>query len=142
MDNIKLKQLGAIFLLGGLILVALTLNAQRKQGFFDPPQIVQGQVIDRFTSTPRNASEPELVLRVELQTEGRPQRIDRTVEEAYWKAHDKGTTVVVALAGADLSKAKLVGATNERLWLWVRLIGGSVAFVLGLLVLGYDRWRT
>lgn len=142
MDNIKLKQLGAILLLAGLVLVGLTLNAQRKEGFFESPPVVQGRVIDRFTSATRGSAEPELVLRVEIPGDGPPRRFDRTVDEAYWNAHDKGTSVQVALSGANLNEAKLVGATDEMFWVWLKLIGGGVATVLGLVVIGYDRWRT
>jgi hypothetical protein len=138
-DNIKLKQLGAILLLAGLILMGFTLRAQSH--LLETPQTTEGRVIDRFTVPTKNVSEPELLLRVEFTSDGSKQVIERSVEESFWNAHAKGSQVQLALRNADVSTAKVVGSTNEKLIFWIKLGGGAVALLLGLVVLAYDRWR-
>lgn len=139
MDNIKLKQLGAILLLAGLILMGFTLKAQSH--LLETPQTLEGRVIDRYTAPSKSVSEPELLLRVEVTSGGSKRVIERSVEESFWNAHAKGSQVQLAMHNADMSTAKLVGSTNEKLMFWLKVGGGAVALLLGLVVLAYDRWR-
>ncbi len=142
MDNIKLKQLGAILLLGGLILLGFTLHsAHRKGRILDESRLLEARVVERFTAPTRNAAEPELVLRIEMVVDGTPHRIERTVEESYWQEHAEGDAVQVALHGKRWREARLLGATNDRLIMWIKVGGGALAALLGLIVLAYDRWR-
>lgn len=140
MDNIKLKQVGAILLMAGLVLLGFTLKA--KSHLLSHRETVQGRVLDRYTAPTRSIAKPELILRVEFSTHGSTHRIERTVEEDFWNAHAKGSNIEVALPTTPSGQAKLVGSTHERLYVWLKIAGGGVAVLLGLVVLGYDRWRT
>jgi hypothetical protein len=139
MDNLKLKPLGAILLLGGILLVWLTLRSG-DHGLLQEPQTIEGVVVERYTASTRTQVDPGLFLRIRV-TEGDAEHvIEREVDEDYWNAHREKTNVTLALYGADVRKAKVVGASAGDLWFWVKAGGGAVASVLGLVVLGYDRW--
>ncbi|PIE05572.1 MAG: hypothetical protein CSA75_04035 [Sorangium cellulosum] len=142
MDNVKLKQLGIILLLGGFVLVALALNERRVEGtLFVSQQTTAGHVVDRFISRSNNELGPVTVLRVEYVVDGTKHVIERDVEESYWKDHAKGSKARVGWYGSSFDKAELVGSTNKELKLRLSLGGGLLLLVFGLAALGYDRWR-
>lgn len=142
MDNIKLKQLGVILILAGLVLAGLTLNARRVDGtLLAERHTADGRVIDRFTTGARGAADPELHVRVEFAAAGSTRVIDRRVDDDFWSAHAKGSSVRVAWFADKIEKARIVGATNEELLFWVKVGGGGLAILIGMIVLGYDRRR-
>jgi hypothetical protein len=139
MDNLKLKPLGAILLLGGILLLWLTLRSG-DHGLLQEPQTIEGEVVERYTASTRTQVDPGLFLRIRVTADGTDHVIEREVDEQYWNAHREKTNVTLALHGTDVRKAKVVGASNDDVWFWVKAGGGAVASVLGLVVLGYDRW--
>ncbi len=139
MDNLKLKPLGAILLLGGLLLLWFTLR-NADHGLFQEPKTIEGVVVERFTASTRTKADPGLFLRIRVK-EGEDEHVfEREVDEEYWNAHREKTHVTLAWHGTDVRKAKVVGASNADVWVWVKVAGGAVAAVLGLVVLAYDRW--
>ncbi len=139
-DDIKFKPLGAMLLVAGLGVLGLAYKEQGKHGsLFEEPQVAEGKVLERFTATGK--SEPVLMLRVEVE-EGESKRvIERKVEEDFWNAHDRGSTVQVAYRGTDVGKGAIAGASSGPLYFWLKVAGGGVLMILGLGVFGYDRWR-
>jgi hypothetical protein len=139
MGNLKLKPLGAILLFGGILLLWLTLR-NADHGLFQEPQTVEGVVVERYTASTRSKADPGLFLRIRVKEGDADHVIEREVDEDYWNAHREETHVTLAWHGTDVRKAKVVGASKDDVWFWVKAGGGAVAAVLGLLVLGYDRW--
>jgi hypothetical protein len=139
-DDIKFKPLGAILFVAGLGILGLAYKEQRKHGpLFQEPRTTEGKVLERFTATGK--TEPVLMLRVEVEQGESKRVIERKVEEDFWNAHDRGSTVEVAYYGTDVGKGVIAGASSGYLYFWLKVSGGGVVMVLGLVVLGYDRWR-
>lgn len=148
-DDIKFKHLGTILIFIGVALAGMTYSRERSNGFlFSETITTDAVVVERFTVM--NTGKPELKLRVRVDVDDQQHTIVRTTDESFWQSHDEGSTVQVSYPAADrklrskksLSRARIDGATMAPLMVWLKIIGGSCLFVLGLVVLAYDRWRT
>ena len=144
MDNIKFKQLAAILIAAGLILLGFTLRAEYAAGRLASNTVTVGaKVIDRFTTADKRGSDPTARLRVRFETsKGESVTVEREVEETYWAEHPRGSELEVSYSEQAPMKATLVGASSEATWTWARILGGALLVLSGIGVLLFDRWRT
>lgn len=138
MDKLKLKPLGAFLLVGGLVLLLYTF---RMDG---PPwqahRSVQGEVLERYTSPSRNVAEPDLILRIRVWQGDKPRVLERKVREETWNAHPQRSQVTLTLQGEEWQKANVQGDSREHWISWIKIVGGALGAILGVVVLAYDRW--
>ena len=139
MDRLKLKPLGALLLVGGFLLLWV-LFRQGNMPLFQHTQTIEGVVVERYTTQGRRAGSPGTSIKVRCTAFGREQLLDREVDDEFWEAHPPKAVVSVKVRGPNMRSARIEGASNDEVWVWVKTVGGIVAMVLGVCALVYDRW--